>query len=168
MRTPSKRRPAKSKAKRGRLVVTRNDDYRLRYTVERCSAGLGNFRRLLIRWERLVHLHLSFFAFAVMLRGLEGPGPSRPRRPLRPLEHGTYASYSAHASACSCVQGGQHLVDEQVEAACLREIDAVELEVPHTQGDEGTHLLDYLLRGAHEAEVLGVTIGVEAVSGEGF
>ena len=50
---PPKRRPANWKAKRGRPVVARKDDYRQRYTVERSFAWLGNFRRLLIRWEHL-------------------------------------------------------------------------------------------------------------------
>jgi transposase len=48
---PPKRRPKNWRAKRGRPVVARKADYRLRYTVERSFAWLGNFRRLLIRWE---------------------------------------------------------------------------------------------------------------------
>lgn len=58
---PPKRRPATWRAKRGRPVVARNDDYRQRYTVERSLAWLGNFRRLLIRWERLFGVYRSFF-----------------------------------------------------------------------------------------------------------
>jgi hypothetical protein len=34
--------------------------------VERSLAWLGNFRRLLIRWEHLFGVYRSFFAFAVM------------------------------------------------------------------------------------------------------
>ncbi|HEV8192440.1 MAG TPA: IS5 family transposase [Ktedonobacterales bacterium] len=49
---PPKRRPKTWKAKRGRPLVARKDDYRQRYKVERSFAWLGNFRRLLIRWER--------------------------------------------------------------------------------------------------------------------
>jgi transposase len=64
---PPKRRPATWRAKRGRPVVARKDDYRQRYTVERSFAWLGNFRRLLIRWERLFSVYRSGFAFAVML-----------------------------------------------------------------------------------------------------
>jgi transposase len=64
---PPKRRPKQWKAKRGRPVVARKDDYRLRYKVERSFAWLGNFRRLLIRWERLFSVYRSGFAFAVML-----------------------------------------------------------------------------------------------------
>lgn len=62
-----RRRPKHWKPQRGRPVVARKDDYRLRYRVERSFAWLGAFRRLLIRWERLFHLYRSFFAFAVVL-----------------------------------------------------------------------------------------------------
>ena len=64
---PPKRRPTNWKAKRGRPVVARKEDYRQRYKVERSFAWLGNFRRLLIRWERLFSVYRSGFAFAVML-----------------------------------------------------------------------------------------------------
>jgi transposase len=64
---PPKRRPAKWKAKRGRPVVARKDDYRQRFKVECSFAWLGNFRRVLIRWERLAGVYQSFFAFALML-----------------------------------------------------------------------------------------------------
>jgi len=48
-------------------VLARKDDYRQRYKVERSFAWLGNFRRLLIRWERLFSLYLSGFTFAIMV-----------------------------------------------------------------------------------------------------
>lgn len=64
---PPKRRPATWRAKRGRPVMARKVDYRQRYTVERSFAWLGNFRRLLIRWESFFALYRSFFAVAVML-----------------------------------------------------------------------------------------------------
>ena len=64
---PPKRRPKNWKAKRGRPVVAREVEYRLRFTVERSFAWLGNFRRLLIRWERLFKVYRSGFAFVVML-----------------------------------------------------------------------------------------------------
>lgn len=64
---PPKRRPATWKAKRGRPVVARRDEYRQRYKVERSFAWLGAFRRLLIRWERRFRIYHSFFAFAIML-----------------------------------------------------------------------------------------------------
>jgi transposase len=63
---PPKRRPKTWKAKRGRPVVARKDDYRLRYTVERSFAWLGNCRRLLIRWERLFVVYRSFFEVALL------------------------------------------------------------------------------------------------------
>ncbi len=64
---PPKRRPATWRPKRGRPVVARKDDYRKRYKVERSFAWLGNFRRLLIRWESLFGVYRGFFAVAVLL-----------------------------------------------------------------------------------------------------
>jgi transposase len=64
---PPKRRPKKWKAKRGCPVVARKDDYRRRYTVERSFAWLGNFRRLLIRWEHVFSVYRSWFTVAVLL-----------------------------------------------------------------------------------------------------
>jgi transposase len=64
---PPKRRPAKWRPKRGRPVVARKQEYRQRYTVERSFAWLGNFHRLLIRWEHLVSVYQSWFTFAVMV-----------------------------------------------------------------------------------------------------
>jgi transposase len=64
---PPKRRPAMWKAKRGRPIVARKDEYRLRYKVVRSFAWLGNYRRLLIRWEPLFRVYRSVFAFAVMM-----------------------------------------------------------------------------------------------------
>lgn len=43
------------------------DEYRQRYKVERSFAWLGNFRRLLIRWEHLFVVYRSFFTVAVLL-----------------------------------------------------------------------------------------------------
>jgi transposase len=64
---PPKRRPTTWKAKRGRPIVARKEEYRLRYKVERSFAWLGNFRRLLIRWEHLSSVYRSFFTVAVLL-----------------------------------------------------------------------------------------------------
>jgi transposase len=64
---PPKRRPVEWKVKRGRPVLARTDDYRQRYTVERGFAWLGNFCRLLIRWERTFGVYRSYFTVAVML-----------------------------------------------------------------------------------------------------
>jgi transposase len=63
---PPKRRPASWRAKRGRPVVARKDDYRRRYTVERSFAWLGTYRRLLIRWERLFTVYRAWFAVALL------------------------------------------------------------------------------------------------------
>jgi transposase len=64
---PPKRRPAAWKAKRGRPIVAHKADYRLRYTVERSFAWLGNFRRLLIRWEWQWEVYRSHFTTALLL-----------------------------------------------------------------------------------------------------
>ena len=63
---PPKRRPGSWRAKRGRPVVARKDDYRRRYTVERSFAWLGTYRRLLIRWERLFAVYRAWFAVALL------------------------------------------------------------------------------------------------------
>ena len=64
---PPKRRPKNWKAKRGHPIVARKDDYRQRFMVERSFAWLGNFRRLLIRWEHIHAVYNSLFAVAVMI-----------------------------------------------------------------------------------------------------
>ena len=64
---PPKRRPARWRPKRGRPVVARSEDYRCRYKLERSFAWLGNFRRLLIRWEHDCAVYASFFTVAVLL-----------------------------------------------------------------------------------------------------
>lgn len=64
---PPKRRPASWRPKRGRPVVARKEEYRCRYKVERTFAWLGNYRRLLIRWEHLFGVYRSFFIVAVLL-----------------------------------------------------------------------------------------------------
>jgi transposase len=64
---PSKRRPRTWRAKRGRPVVARRDEYRRRYKVERSFAWLGNYRRRLIRWERLFGVDRRFFTVALLV-----------------------------------------------------------------------------------------------------
>ena len=64
---PPRRRPKTWRAKRGRPVVARKADYRLRYTVERSFAWLGTYRQLLIRWERLLPVYHGFFTVALLL-----------------------------------------------------------------------------------------------------
>jgi hypothetical protein len=56
-------------------VVARKDEYRQRFTVERSFAWLGNFRRLLIRWEHLFTVYRSFFTVAVLLLCLRRVSP---------------------------------------------------------------------------------------------
>jgi transposase len=41
--------------------------YRRRWKVERTFAWLGNFRRLLMRWERHLKMYLAFFHLACLL-----------------------------------------------------------------------------------------------------
>ena len=67
MRIPPKRRPQNWRAKRGRPEVARKADYRLRYTAGRSFAWLGTYRRLLIRWERLLPAYQGFFTIALLL-----------------------------------------------------------------------------------------------------
>jgi transposase len=62
---PAKRRPIRWRNKRGRPIVARTEDYRQRYTVERSFAWLGNFRRLLIRWEHCASIYRAFFLVAL-------------------------------------------------------------------------------------------------------
>jgi transposase len=64
---PAKRRPATWRPKRGRPIVARPDDYRQRWKVERTFAWLGNYRRLLLRWERHLSVYQGLFTFVLML-----------------------------------------------------------------------------------------------------
>ena len=41
--------------------------YRERWRVERTFSWLGNYRRLLIRWERHISVYHGFFSFVIML-----------------------------------------------------------------------------------------------------
>lgn len=64
---PPKRRPPRWRPKRGRPVVARREEYAQRWKVERTFAWLGNYRRLLIRWERLLPVYQGLVTFVVML-----------------------------------------------------------------------------------------------------
>jgi hypothetical protein len=64
---PAKRRSTTWRAKRGRPIVARWEDYQLWYKVERSFAWLGNFRWLPIRWERHMMVYQGFFTVAVLL-----------------------------------------------------------------------------------------------------
>ena len=46
---PPRRRPTTWRAKRGRPIVAKREEYSRRWTVERTFAWLGNYRRILIR-----------------------------------------------------------------------------------------------------------------------
>jgi transposase len=41
--------------------------YKRRWIIERTIAWLGNFRRLLIRWERQIHMYQAFMNVACLL-----------------------------------------------------------------------------------------------------
>ena len=64
---PARRRPTSWRSRRGRPVVARPQEYAQRWIVERTFAWLGNYRRLLIRSERLAHMYEGFFTLAVIL-----------------------------------------------------------------------------------------------------
>jgi transposase len=68
---PAKRRPKAWCPKRGRPVVARREEYARRWTVERTFAWLGNYRRVLICWERLLPVYQGFLTFVVMLLYLD-------------------------------------------------------------------------------------------------
>jgi transposase len=57
--------------------VACKNDYAQRYKVERSFAWLGNYRRLLIRWEHLSSVYRSFFTMAVLLICLHRVCPQR-------------------------------------------------------------------------------------------
>ena len=45
--------------------------YRHRWIVERTFAWLGNFRRLVVRWERSHHVYLAFLVIACLMISLK-------------------------------------------------------------------------------------------------
>lgn len=64
---PPKRRLKTWRPKRGRPVVARREEYARRWVVERTFAWLGNYRRALIRWERLLAVYQGFMTVALLL-----------------------------------------------------------------------------------------------------
>jgi hypothetical protein len=64
---PAQAAPGELETQARRPVVARKEEYRCRFKVERSFAWLGNFRRLLIRWEWLFSVYRSWFSFAVLL-----------------------------------------------------------------------------------------------------
>jgi transposase len=58
--------------RRNRVTRPRQDGrklrrYRRRWKVERTFAWLGNFRRLVVRWERKINMYQAFFHVACLL-----------------------------------------------------------------------------------------------------
>ena len=64
---PTRRRPNNWRKKRGRPRVLDKAAYNNRYKVERTFAWMGNFRRLLIRWEHHLRVYSGFCYFALAL-----------------------------------------------------------------------------------------------------
>lgn len=76
MRISPQHRPATWRAEWGRPILARKEEYRLRFKAERSFAWLGNFWRLLIRWERLSSVYQGFFTVAEALVCVRAPTPS--------------------------------------------------------------------------------------------
>jgi transposase len=96
---PAERRPRTWRAKRGRPVLARQEEYRLRYKVERSFAWLGNYRRLLIRWERLCIVYEAFFTVAIMLVCLRRRTQAQDARSAEPADG--HAAHTARREARS-------------------------------------------------------------------
>jgi transposase len=60
---PHRRNRKKPKTQDGRKLRR----YRRRWKVERTFAWLGNYRRLVVRWERHLKMYLAFFHLACLL-----------------------------------------------------------------------------------------------------
>jgi len=60
---PHRRNRKKARTQDGRKLRR----YRRRWKVERTFAWLGNFRRLVVRWERHLTMYLAFFHLACLL-----------------------------------------------------------------------------------------------------
>src|SRR5262245_38980573 len=94
----------------------------------------------------------------IILKGLVSSGSSMAAR-------FTYRMETSMGSPFEC---RQDLIDQQLEAAHPREVDAVEFEPSHAQFYERTHLFDNLLRRPHEAEVLRSWVGAEKITSKRF
>jgi transposase len=64
---PPTTRQSHWRARRGRPPAFDQDAYARRWVVERTFAWLGNFRRLLVRHERLLQVYRGFFTLALIL-----------------------------------------------------------------------------------------------------
>lgn len=63
---PEKRRPKRWKPKRGRPIRYDAELYKQRFIIERTFAWLGNYRRLLIRWDNSFSVYRGFFLLALV------------------------------------------------------------------------------------------------------
>jgi transposase len=63
---PDKRRPGHWRSKRGRPTTYDRERYKKRFIIERSFAWLGNYRRLLIRWEHIFSVYRAFFLLALI------------------------------------------------------------------------------------------------------
>ena len=64
---PPRRRPKNWRKKRGRPVTADRETYKQRFKVERSFSWIGNYRRLLIRWEHHFSVYRGFCFFALAL-----------------------------------------------------------------------------------------------------
>ena len=64
---PARRRPKNWRKKRGRPVTADREAYKQRFKVERSFSWMGNYRRLLIRWEHHLSVYRGFCFFALAL-----------------------------------------------------------------------------------------------------
>ena len=63
---PDKRRPKHWKPKRGRPVTYDQERYKKRFIIERTFAWLGNYHRLVIRYEHTFSVYRGFFLLALI------------------------------------------------------------------------------------------------------
>lgn len=64
---PARRRPKNWRKKRGRPIAADRETYKQRFKVERSFSWMGNYRRLLIRWEHHLSVYRGFCFFALAL-----------------------------------------------------------------------------------------------------
>jgi transposase len=64
---PPRRRPRTWRKKRGRPIAADQETYKQRFKVERSFSWMGNYRRLLIRWEHHLSVYRGFCFFALAL-----------------------------------------------------------------------------------------------------
>ncbi len=64
---PVRKRRKNWKPRRGRPIVVGKEQYAKRNIVERTFAHLGNYKRLLIRYEQHLEVYRAFFMFTIAL-----------------------------------------------------------------------------------------------------